>query len=121
MESLTGASLPVFIGLTLILFGGASFMMGQALAETWRPISHNFVYGMLMGIADRLLQFMLFGVDPPSFAGHVAGYVVDTVILVGIALVAYRLTRAHRMVSQYPWLYERTGLFTWRERAGRGP
>jgi len=30
---------------------------------------------------------------------------------------AYRLTQAHKMVAQYPWLYERAGLFAWREKA----
>ena len=30
-----------------------------------------------------------------------------------IGTFAFRLTRARRMVRQYPWLYERTGLFTW--------
>ncbi|MGH6881306.1 MAG: DUF6867 family protein, partial [Hypericibacter sp.] len=46
MEFILGESIPVFIGLTIILFGGASFMMGQALGETWRPAWQNVVYGM---------------------------------------------------------------------------
>jgi len=31
-------------------------------------------------------------------------------------VTAYRLTLARRMTVQYPWLYERTGIFTWRNR-----
>ena len=30
---------------------------------------------------------------------------------------AYQVTRARWMVTQYPWLYERAGLFSWREKA----
>ena len=32
MEQLLGVSLPVFLGLTVVLFGGAAFMTGQAVA-----------------------------------------------------------------------------------------
>jgi branched-chain amino acid transport system ATP-binding protein len=35
--------------------------------------------------------------------------------LIGIALLAYRITQAQKMVAQYPWLYQRTGLLSWRE------
>jgi hypothetical protein len=27
------------------------------------------------------------------------------------------MTQARKMVKQYPWLYERSGLFSWRERS----
>ena len=36
MENLLGGSVLGFLGLTLALFAGASWMMGQALALTWR-------------------------------------------------------------------------------------
>lgn len=112
MEGILGASLPVFIGLTLVLFGGAAFLMGQAVAATWRPIWQVLLYGALLTIGDRFLVYALFEGELLS----VSGYLVHAVVLIGIGLVAYRLTRAHKMVSQYPWLYERAGLFTWRER-----
>ena len=112
MDLLIGDSWRVFIGLTLILFGGAAFLMGQALAETWRPIWQVFLYGGLLGVADRLIGFLLFGRGLLS----VPGYLFDAAILIGLTLVAYRLTRVQRMVSQYPWVYERAGLFAWRER-----
>ena len=112
MDLLIGDSWKVFIGLTLILFGGAAFLMGQALAETLRPIWQVFLYGGLLGVADRLIGFLLFGRSLLS----VPGYLFDAAILIGLTLVAYRLTRVQRMVSQYPWVYERAGLFAWRER-----
>jgi hypothetical protein len=36
-------------------------------------------------------------------------------LLALIASAAWRATRARRMTLQYPWLYERVGLFGWRE------
>ncbi|MCW8945997.1 MAG: hypothetical protein OQL10_14865 [Sedimenticola sp.] len=104
-------SIPVFIGVTLILFGGAAYMMGQAIAITWRPVLHVLAYGMLLGAGDRFLIFALFGGELTSLAG----YLVDTVAIIAIGLLAFRITRVNRMVSQYPWLYRRSGFFSWAE------
>lgn len=107
-------NIPVFIGLTVILFGGAAFMMGQAIADTWRPIWQNVVYGMLLAAGNRFLDGALFQGEWFSLWK----YVLDAVVIIGIALFGYRLTVARQMVSQYPWLYEKAGLMTWRERDG---
>ncbi|OAN52909.1 hypothetical protein A6A04_15225 [Paramagnetospirillum marisnigri] len=101
----------VFIGLTLVLFGGCAFMTGQALSASWRPWWHTVPYALLLAAADRFLGFALFGGDLLSLAG----FALDGAILVAIALGAWRLTRARRMAEQYPWLVERTGPFTWRD------
>jgi hypothetical protein len=73
-------------------------------------------YALLLGAADRFLAYALF--DGALLS--VPGYLIDTAVLVAITLVAHRITRAQRMVSQYPWLYRRTGLFSWRERGADG-
>ncbi len=112
MEAILGASLPVFIGITVVLFGGAAFLMGQALADTWRPVWQNVAYGAILACGDRFLGFALFGGKLLS----VPGYLVHAAVLIGISLFAYRVTRARRMVVQYPWLYERAGLFGWRDK-----
>ncbi|MDY0883234.1 DUF6867 family protein [Dongia soli] len=106
----------VFIGLTVILFGGASFMMGQAIAETWRPMWQNVPYGLLLAAANRFFDGALFGGSWSDWKQ----YVLDAVVIVGIALFAYRITQARKMVWQYPWLYERSGLISWREKATTG-
>lgn len=110
--------------LTLVLFGGAAALMGNAIAETWRPWWQNIAYGALLGVADEFLGFALF--DGPFFVDSLVSsdggplgpalldYVIDAVIISAIALLAYRITLARKMVSQYPWLYERAGLFGWR-------
>ena len=112
MLDLTGTTWPVFVGVTIVLFGGAAFMMGQALAETWRAYSQTLFYCLLLGLGDRFATFALFQGELLSWSG----YVVDTLVLMAIASLAYRLTRARKMVSQYPWLYQRAGLFGWRDK-----
>ncbi len=118
MQDLTGASIAEFVFMTVVLFGGAGFLMGQALAQTWRPAWHALPYAVLMAIANRILAYALFGGDLRA----VGPLVLDFAVVAGLALVAYRMTRARTMVRQYPWLYDQDGLFGWRERdasAGR--
>ncbi len=104
-------NLPVFIGLTLVLFGLAAYMMGQAIAITWRPLRQVFLYALLLGAGDRFLVFALFDGELASLSG----YLIDTMAITLIGLLAFRITRVNRMVSQYPWLYRRSGLFGWEE------
>lgn len=115
MEALLGTSIGVFIGVTVFLCGFAAFMTGQALATTWRPVWQLWLYVLLLGFADRFLTWALFqgGLLSPT------GYAIDTVVLLIIALSAFYMTRARQMAAQYPWLYERSGPFTWRERGHR--
>ena len=102
----------VFVGLTVVLFGGAAYMTGQALAQTWRPIWQAVPYTLMLTIGSRFLSFALFDGELLS----ITGYLIDWVVLLLLALLAFRITQARRMVSQYPWLYERAGLFGWRAR-----
>lgn len=116
------------LALTLLLFGGAAVLMGNAIADTWRPWWQNIAYGALLAIVDEFLGFALFGgpffvdslvsSDGGPFGAAFLGYIIDAAIISAIALLAYRVTLARKMVSQYPWLYERTGLLGWREKAG---
>lgn len=109
----------------LCLYGFAAFMMGQALAETWRPVWHNFFYGLLLTAGDRALAYMLLHTGKLSLADFFGmmfglGALLDAVIIFAIALFAYRITRARQMVTQYPWLYEKAGLVAWRDRTATG-
>lgn len=116
MGAILGPNVGVFIGLTLILFGGASWMMGQALAGTWRPAWHMVPYALLLSVGDNFLTFALFEGDLLSLTAFLS----HAVILWAIAAVSYRMTQVAKMVAQYPWLYERAGLFSWRDRAPQG-
>lgn len=105
-----------FIGVTVILFGFTAFLMGQAIAETWRPAWQNVVYGMLLAAGNHFIDCALFAKDWLSLT-H---YLLDAAWIVVVALFAYRVTLVRKMVTQYPWLYERSSLLSWRERATNG-
>lgn len=109
---MTGASLPVFIGLTVILMGGAGWMTGQALARGWKTAWLILPYGLLLGLVDRFLTFSLFQGELLSLSG----FVIDGAVILAITALAHRFTRARKMVAQYPWLYDRAGLLNWREK-----
>jgi len=95
--------------------GFTAFMTGQAVAVTWKPHWQAVIYTFLLGFADRFLTFSLFDGELLSLSG----YIIDTAVLQIIALLSWRLARARTMVSQYPWLYRRSGLFGW-ESTGAG-
>lgn len=114
LEILGVPNIVVTIGITVILLGFAALMTGQALAGTWRPYWHAIPYSLLLAFGDRFLIWGLFNGDGTS----VSGYLVDWVYLLVVATAAYRATRARQMVRQYPWLYERAGIFSWREKHG---
>lgn len=108
-----GSSWPVFFGFTVVLMGFAALMTGRAMADGWRPFWHLIFYCLMMGAADRFLVFALFGGDLLS----IRGFLFDSVVLFLISAVSFRITRTHRMITQYPWLYQRAGLLNWEERA----
>ena len=112
MEALLGTTPGVSFGMTVVVMGFVAFMTGQALAATWKPMGQVVLYGLLLGLGDRFLIFSLYGGELLSLSG----YLIDSAVLVAISLFAYRLTRARKMVSQYPWIYERAGLLGWRDR-----
>ncbi|NYZ11706.1 hypothetical protein HL658_04025 [Azospirillum sp. RWY-5-1] len=114
METILASSIAAFIVLTVIVFGACAFLTGQTLAEGWKPESTLYGYIVLLGLGDRFLVYGLFG--GPLLSLH--GFVVHTAFIAVIAVVTFRMARARRMVSQYPWLYERSGPFGWRERPG---
>jgi len=129
MEDIIGSTIPVFVALTLVIFGFAAFMAGQGLATTWRPLWQILPYSLLLAAADRFFTWALFdtgGEAPTAGAAEVAqelslwsgsAFLVSAVVLIGYCLVGYRLTRVRQMVGQYPWLYEQSSPFSWRERA----
>lgn len=103
---------PVFLGLTLCLFGGAAWLTGTAIAATWRPFWQVLAYGLLLAFFDRFLAWGLFGGPLLSLV-----YLFrDFAAIASVGLLAWRLRQVRLMISQYPWLYERAGPFRWRER-----
>ena len=110
--ALLGAAPAPFLGLTVVLFGGAALATGRALARHWRPAWQALPYAALLALGDRFLLFALYDGELLS----PSGYVIAAAILCGLCLLAHRLTLARLMVRQYPWLYEPRSPLSWRER-----
>ena len=97
---------------TCILGGGAAWMAGHTLANNWRPFAQALFYLLLLGAAVRFVHFALFQGELFSLPAYLA----DTAFIIFVGGMSWRLAQVQRMVSQYRWLYERNGLFAWRER-----
>ena len=97
---------------TLVLGGGCALLAGRAIALTWRSMTIAAVAMLPMGLAVRFAHFALF--NEPLL--QPLTYVVETLILIVLACLAFQRTRAQQMVRQYYWLYEPRGFLSWRLR-----
>lgn len=109
----SASTLLTSILVTMIIMGAAAYMTGAALANTWRSVLQVLPYGVLIGFADRFFVWGLFGGE----LGSASGYAIDTLYLMAVCLLAFRLNQARKMGTQYPWINERLGPFSWRERS----
>ncbi|HYJ57807.1 MAG TPA: hypothetical protein VEW64_00420 [Methyloceanibacter sp.] len=112
MTWLSDDGLRVFLVLTVIIGGGAAFLAGQGLARSWKPFWRIFFYMALLAAAVRFVHYALFDGKLLSLYYYLVAYAV----LVAAASLGYRSMRTRQMVTQYRWLYERTGPLTWRDR-----
>lgn len=103
----------LLIVMTGILFGGAAFLTGQAVANGWGPLWLCAPYGALLTVGDRFLEYALFNQNLLA----IPAFVIDLAYLAAIAAIAHRMTTVRKMVNQYPWLYEAAGPFAWRGKA----
>lgn len=93
-------SISEFLLVTVVLAGGAAFMTGRAIAGVWQGRQQLYTYMVLLAAATRFIHFALF--DGTLLAPYY--YVVDLVVLVIIAEIGFRLTRAKQMQQQYGFL-----------------
>ncbi|MFC7396608.1 DUF6867 family protein [Chelatococcus sp. GCM10030263] len=110
-------SIWLFLLVTCVMGGWAAWMTGRAVARTWGAVAQCVVYLLVLGMAVRFIHFALF--DGTLISLHY--YVVDTIVVMLIGLAGYRYHRARQMTTQYRWLYERTGPFTWRPKQPEQP
>jgi hypothetical protein len=101
---------------TGVIGGGAAWFAGRAIAQTWRPTWHVVFYMAPLGAAVRFVHFALFEGELLSLPSYAA----DTAYLILLGLLAFRITRVAQMVTQYPWLYVRSGALSWRQRGASG-
>ena len=106
-------SFVAFLVLTVLLGGGGAWMTGRAVARSWSAVRILFVYMALLACGIRFLQFSLFGDGLLSLHYWLVTYAIYLII----SFAGWRYTRTLQMVTQYRWLYERSGPFSWRDRA----
>ena len=101
-----------FIFMTFILFGWCSYQLGKAMANTWQSISLMIFYVLLLTAFDRFLLFALFEQELLS----VVMFLIDFITLSLISLVSYKIAKTSYMVSQYPWKYQKSGFFSYKNK-----
>src|SRR5713101_1877827 len=89
-----------FLLITVFLGGGAAWLSGRAIAQTWRPWWSIIPYMLILGIAIRFFHVTLFNGTPLS--PHY--YAVDTGIAMLLAGLGFHLTRKAQMRRQYGFL-----------------
>ena len=102
-----------FIVVTLILGGGAAWLTGRALAQSWQPLWKALGYCIILALPVRFLHFALG--DGTLLSWHY--FLVDAAILIAIGYLSYRVAQTNSMVTQYPWLYEPTSPISWSEKS----
>ena len=104
---------PLVLLIMVGIFGGAAaWMSGRAVAENWRPVWQSIASGFLLALATRFLTYGLFDGELLSLVG----YLRDGILLAGMAIIAWRMRLAAKMADQYPWLYQLSGPFSWKDR-----
>lgn len=103
-------SFGVFLLITIILGGGAAWLSGRAIAQTWRPMWQIVVYILILGCVVRFFHFSLFG--GTLLSPHY--YLVDTTVLMVLGFLGFRAARVKQMVTQYRWINRPDGPLRWR-------
>lgn len=101
-----------FLFVTVVLAGGAAYLTGRAVANSWIGYTNLIFYMFLLAAATRFIHFALFGgtlLSPYYF-------LIDFIVLVIFALLGKRITRAAQMARQYSFNFERSGPFGWSKR-----
>lgn len=102
-----------FFFVTILLAGSAAYLTGRANARSWESNVTLAFYVVLLTAATRFIHFSLF----EGSLLTLYYYVVDLIVLLIIAFVGKRITRARQMGTQYSFYYARSGLLGWRSRS----
>ena len=89
----------LFLLFTVILGGGAAYIMGRAIDETWRPVWQVVAYAILIGLAVRFMHFALF----EEVLLSARNFAIDVALLLAAGIVGYIGARRRQMVGQYGW------------------
>ena len=102
----------LWIGVTVVLGGWTAWMTGRGIALAWKPAWLAALAALPLAFGVRFVHFALF--EGSFLSAHY--YLVDLAVVLVVALLSHRYTRASQMARQYRWMIERTGPLTWREK-----
>jgi len=111
------SNIGTFLLVTVVLAGGAGYMAGRSAALGWSNPIAVVAYSAALACASRFIHMALF--NGTLLTPHY--WLVDFIVILVLSLIGFRLTRTNQMARQYPWLYERTGPFTWRTKSPSQP
>ncbi len=89
----------VFLLCSIVLGGGAAYVMGRAVADTWRPFWQVVAYAVLLGLVVRFMHFALF----EEVMLSALNFSIDLVVLLASGIAGYFNARRRQMVTQYGW------------------
>ena len=104
------ASIWQFLFISCVLGGWTAWRTGKSVAESWHNVPRLLLYEALLGLAIRFIHHALFGGTMFSLQY----YIVDTIVLLLFATVAFRYYRTKQMTKIYYWLYEKASPFSWK-------
>jgi hypothetical protein len=101
-------SASAFLGVTVVLGGGAAALTGRATALTWAPWWKLIVYVLLLTGALRFLHYALFDgtffLPPETFRTALYFAAIDFVVLMVAAAAGRQAMRTAQMARQYGFL-----------------
>jgi hypothetical protein len=101
-----------FILITIVMGGGAAWLMGRSIAQTWRPFAILVVYAALLACGIRFIHFAMF--ESPLLS--LRYFIVDYTVILACAVLGWRKRRAEQMASQYAFSFDSAGPFGWRRK-----
>ena len=107
LNALLGTTPAIFLGLTVVLVGGAAILTGRAVAGNWKPAWHVVLACFGLALGDRFLIFALFQGE----LVELWGILIHFLVLAAMGLIAWQTARVSKLVGQYPWRYRRTSPF----------
>ncbi|MGR4000914.1 MAG: hypothetical protein OD811_03860 [Alphaproteobacteria bacterium] len=97
----------VFLTMALAL---CAWLGGWHLGNGWRGFWVTIFYAFITACFHR---FLVYALAEGAFLS-ILGILLSLLMSCALFLFSWRLRLAARMVSQYPWLYRRSGLLSWR-------
>lgn len=111
LTTFLGTSPLIFIGLTVILVGGAAILTGRAVANNWKPAWQVVAACVGLALVDRFLTYALFQGE----LVNLWGIFIHFVVLAAMGLASWQFAKVGKLVNQYPWRYRRTSPFSYEE------